>query len=45
MQQQNIKSHFLSTLFSRGFIHDCTDLEGLDRALIDNKILTAYGEK
>ena len=42
MQPQNIKSHFLSTLFSRGFIHDCTDLEGLDRALIDNKILTAY---
>ena len=42
MQQQNIKSHFLSTLFSRGFIHDCTDLEGLDIALKDNKILTAY---
>jgi len=42
MQPQNIKSNFLSTLFSRGFIHDCTDLEGLDRALIDNKILTAY---
>ena len=42
MQQQNIKSHFLSTLFSRGFIHDCTDLEGLDIALKDNKRLTAY---
>ena len=42
MQQQNIKSHFLSTLFSRGFIHDCTDLEGLDIALKDNKKLTAY---
>ena len=42
MQPQNIKSHFLSTLFSRGFIHDCTDLEGLDRALKDNKRLTAY---
>ena len=42
MQPQNIKSNFLSTLFSRGFIHDCTDLEGLDRALKDNKRLTAY---
>ena len=42
MQQQNIKSHFLSTLFSRGFIHDCTDLEGLDIALKENKKLTAY---
>ncbi|MFL2812779.1 MAG: tyrosine--tRNA ligase [Paracoccaceae bacterium] len=42
MQPKNIKSQFLSTLFSRGFIHDCTDLEGLDAALKDNKILTAY---
>ena len=42
MQQQNIKSHFLSTLFSRGFIHDCTDLVGLDIALKENKKLTAY---
>ncbi len=42
MQPQNIKSHFLSTLFSRGFIHDCTDLEGLDRELNDKKRLTAY---
>ena len=42
MQSQNIKSHFLSTLFSRGFIHDCTDLEGLDRELNDNKRLIAY---
>ena len=42
MQLQNIKSHFLSTLFSRGFIHDCTDLEGLDIALKNNKRLTAY---
>ena len=42
MKQQNIKSNFLSTLFSRGFIHDCTDLEGLDIALKDNKKLTAY---
>ena len=42
MQPQNIKSHFLSTLFSRGFIHDCTDLEGLDKELKDKKRLTAY---
>ena len=42
MEPQNIKSHFLSTLFSRGFIHDCTDLEGLDRELNDKKRLTAY---
>ena len=36
MQLQNIKSRFLYTLFSRGFIHDCTDLEGLDKALLDD---------
>ena len=42
MEKQNIKSQFLSTLFSRGFIHDCTDLQGLDAALKNNKRLTAY---
>ncbi len=42
MEEQNIKSQFLSTLFSRGFIHDCTDLQGLDAALKNNKRLTAY---
>ena len=42
MQNHNIKSHFLSTLFDRGFIHDCTDLNGLDLALSSKKTLTAY---
>ena len=42
MQTQKFKSQFLSTLFSRGFIHNCTDLEGLDAELKINKKLTAY---
>ena len=29
MQNQKLKSQFLSTLFDRGFIHDCTDLHGI----------------
>ena len=27
------KSEFLATLFARGFVHQCTDLQGLDEAL------------
>ena len=42
MQNQNLKSQFLSTLFDRGFIHDCTDLHGLDLVLINNESKTAY---
>jgi len=42
MQNQNLKSQFLSTLFDRGFINDCTDLSGLDSILINNKSTTAY---
>ena len=42
MQKQHIKSQFLSTLFSRGFIHNCTDLSGLDLALKSNEKLAAY---
>ena len=42
MQIQNLKSQFLSTLFDRGFIHDCTDLHGLDLILINNESKTAY---
>ena len=40
MQNQNLKSQFLSTLFDRGFIHDCTDLHGLDLVLINNEETT-----
>ena len=39
MQTQKFKSQFLSTLFSRGFIHNCTDLEGLDAELKINKVV------
>ena len=42
MQNQKLKSQFLSTLFDRGFIHDCTDLHGLDLILINNESKTAY---
>ena len=42
MQKQDLKSQFLSTLFNRGFIHNCTDLSGLDLALKNNENLAAY---
>ncbi len=42
MQNQNLKSQFLSTLFDRGFIHDCTDLPGLDLLLNNKELITAY---
>ncbi|MFL2801775.1 MAG: tyrosine--tRNA ligase [Paracoccaceae bacterium] len=42
MQNKEIKSQFLSTLFSRGFIHNCTDFSGLDLALKNNERLVAY---
>ena len=42
MQNQNLKSQFLSTLFNRGFINDCTDLDGLDLLLNNNEAKTAY---
>ena len=35
------KSEFLHTIISRGFLADCTDLEGLDKALL-NGIVPAY---
>ena len=38
MQNQKLKSQFLSTLIDRGFINDCTDLHGLDLVLINNKL-------
>ena len=44
MQNQNLKSQFLSTLFDRGFIHDCTDLHGLDLVLINNDVRGKLGD-
>jgi len=35
------KSEFLQVLIARGYLHDCTDLEGLDDALIAGPV-TAY---
>ena len=37
----NPKSDLLHTLTSRGYIHQCTDLEALDQAAVDG-IITAY---
>ncbi|MDG2355171.1 MAG: tyrosine--tRNA ligase [Paracoccaceae bacterium] len=37
-----IKSEFLRVLSSRGFIHDCTDIKGLDSQQCINKKLIAY---
>ena len=39
---QNFKSEFLKTIYNRGFIHQCTDIEALDDLLISHKPLTAY---
>ena len=39
---QNFKSEFLKTIYNRGFIHQCTDIEALDDLLISQKPLTAY---
>ena len=37
----DLRSEFLRTLSARGFIHQCTDLEGLDK-LASEGIVTAY---
>ena len=37
----DLKSDFLRTVVSRGYMHQCTDLEGLD-ALATEKTVTAY---
>lgn len=38
---QKLKSDFLNIMQERGFIHQCTDLEGLDALLVKEKV-TAY---
>jgi tyrosyl-tRNA synthetase len=40
-RMNRFKSEFLQTLSERGFIHQCTDLEGLDALMLKEKI-TAY---
>jgi tyrosyl-tRNA synthetase len=37
----NVKSEFLQVLIERGFLHQCTDLEALDKKLL-NGVVTAY---
>jgi len=37
----NVKSEFLQVLIERGFLHQCTDLEALDKKLLDG-VVTAY---
>ena len=41
-QKTKLKSDFLRTLKSRGFIHDCTDLKGLDEKSNRGENLIAY---
>lgn len=36
-----VKSEFLNIMIERGFLHQCTDLDALDRALLDGAV-TAY---
>ena len=37
-----LQSDFLQVLSNRGFIHDCTDLNGLDKICYDKKEMIAY---
>ncbi len=37
------KSDFLATIIARGFLADCTDLQGLDEALIDGTVPAYIG--
>ena len=37
-----LQSDFLQVLSNRGFIHDCTDLNGLDKICCDKKEMIAY---
>jgi tyrosyl-tRNA synthetase len=37
-----LKSDFLNIVKERGFFHQCTDLEGLDKILAEQKPVTAY---
>jgi tyrosyl-tRNA synthetase len=36
-----VKSEFLNTIVERGYLHQCTDLEGLDKLFLDGPV-TAY---
>ena len=38
---QDVKSEFLRTIIERGYLHQCTDLEGLDKLFLDGPV-TAY---
>ena len=41
MTEYQPRSEFLKTLFARGFVHQCSDLEGVDRKALSGD-LTAY---
>ncbi len=41
MTEYQPKSEFLQTLFARGFVHQCSDLEGVDQKALSGD-LTAY---
>jgi tyrosyl-tRNA synthetase len=40
---QNLKSPFLATLFERGFIHQASDMEGLDKLAAEGKVVAYVG--
>ena len=37
-----VRSEFLKVMQERGFLHQCTDLEGLDKRLMEDRPVTAY---
>ena len=37
-----VRSEFLKVMQERGFMHQCTDLEGLDKRLMEDRPVTAY---
>ena len=38
----NFRSPFLQLATERGYVHQCTDFEGLDRLLADHPPVSAY---
>lgn len=41
-ESYHIKSDFLNSLQERGYIYDCTNIEGLDEVLLKNKHIVGY---
>jgi tyrosyl-tRNA synthetase len=43
MTEYKPKSDFLNTLFARGFVHQCSDVEGLDRKALAGDLIAYIG--